>query len=158
VFVHWTTVAWPLGIVFLSLSARIPLLFLAGSPGALILVHELGHAALARRLGYRVHWILLSPVHGQCVYDAPRSRYDESYVAWGGVSAQLTLLIPAAAVWSLAGSALPNVLNLSLAVLTYYNAAIIILNLTPVAPFDGAAAWRLLRSRSGRAPRSKSRR
>ena len=69
-------------------------------------------------------------------------------VAWGGVSAQATLLIPAAAAWSAAGSSLPNVLNLALFVFTYYNAALILLNLSPVVPFDGAAAWRLLRERN----------
>jgi Zn-dependent protease len=148
VFVHWSVVLLVASMLLLSLTGRAPLLFLAAAYFSLILVHEFGHVSLARRLGYRVHSISLSPVHGRCFYEAPRNRHDESVVAWGGVSAQATLLIPAAAAWSAAGSSLPNVLNLALFVFTYYNAALILLNLSPVVPLDGAAAWRLLRERN----------
>jgi stage IV sporulation protein FB len=150
VFIHWTAAALLILLILLALSGGIPLLFLAGSLIVVMLAHELGHASLARRLGYRVHSILLSPVHGQCFYDAPRSRYDECYVAWGGVSAQATILVPAAAIWSLAPTMLPNVLNLAFVMLTYYNAAVIVFNLTPLQPFDGATAWGLFRARANR--------
>jgi Zn-dependent protease len=157
VFIHWTAAAVIGLILLLSLSGGMPLLFLGAAYFTLILVHEFGHATLARRLGYRVFSVRLSPVHGWCTYEAPHSRYDECLVAWGGVSAQATLLLPAAALWSAAGSSLPNVLNLALGVFTYYNAAVILLNLTPVHPFDGATAWGLFRARKSR-PAGRARR
>jgi Zn-dependent protease len=150
VLVHWSVAALLVVILVLSLSGGLSLLFLAVAYFALILVHEFGHVSVARRLGYRVHSVSLSLIHGRCSYDAPHSRYDESVVAWGGVSAQATILLPAAALWSAAGSSLPDVVNLALGLFTYYNAALILFNLSPVPPFDGAAAWGLFRERRKR--------
>jgi Zn-dependent protease len=71
-------------------------------------------------------------------------------VAWGGVLAQGALLLPSAALWILADDSLPKVLNLALGVLTWWNAATLLFNLTPGHPFDGAMAWSLFRERRSR--------
>jgi Zn-dependent protease len=152
VFIHWTAAALLVLLMLLTANGGVPVLLLAGALFILMLAHEFGHASLAHRLGYRVHWILLSPVHGLCVYDQPRNRHDACVVAWGGVSAQATILLPAAALWSAGQTFLPNVLNLALVILTYYNLALIAFNLSPVRPFDGATAWGILRTRRVQSP------
>lgn len=53
----------------------------------LILLHEAGHAAMARRLGYRASDIYLSMIHGLCAHDSPETLREEALIAWGGVLA-----------------------------------------------------------------------
>jgi Zn-dependent protease len=113
----------------------------------LILIHELGHAAVARWRGVEVESIRLFFIHGTCSTEEPDYELDDVLIAWGGVAAQLVVLVVAFG----AGLLLPTVSPLAhglasplLRVLTEVNLFIMIVNLIPIAPFDGAKAWRIL--------------
>ena len=107
----------------------------------LVLVHELGHAVAVRWTGHRVLGLDLRFIHGQCRWMGRASARQEAWIAWGGVLAQATLFPIALGVYltgfyqdSVIGDALFRtfgVINLSL----------IVINLLPVPPLDGARAW-----------------
>jgi Zn-dependent protease len=121
----------------------IPLLFIALGLFTIMGVHELGHAFIAKRLGYHVRRIQIFPIHGLCVYEAPYSPYEDSLIAWGGVLAQLVLFIPAASTLAFFGNSSVGSVNVLLVTFSYINATIMVTNLTPAAPFDGKTAWRI---------------
>jgi Zn-dependent protease len=121
----------------------IPLLFIALGLFTILLVHELGHAFLVKRLGYQVIRIQIFPIHGICLHEAPYSVYEESIIAWGGVLAQFVLFVPAATVLAFFGNSSIGSVNVLLVTFSYINASIIVTNLTPAAPLDGKKAWRL---------------
>jgi Zn-dependent protease len=109
---------------------------------AVVLVHETGHVVVAQRLGYSVTSIRFSLIHGRCEYDAPRSRWDEALVAWGGVVAQLIIALPLFAfdnVWHHSlGLLAPVVL-----ILGYWSMVLVVLNLIPARGLDGLKAWQI---------------
>ncbi|MFO1467937.1 MAG: hypothetical protein U1F35_16105 [Steroidobacteraceae bacterium] len=110
---------------------------------AIIAFHEIGHAAVARYLGYEVNAVRIALIHGNCEYEHPGSLWDAALVSWGGVGAQLILVV---IVFSIAGGVSgiadfyfgPVVIFLG-----YINLAIALMNLIPNAPFDGHLAWRI---------------
>jgi Zn-dependent protease len=109
----------------------------------IIFVHELGHAAIARRLGYEVTAIRIGLVHGRCEYEHPDSAWEASLVSWGGILAQLLV---AALVFAIAGVVSGNLSDRFgpiVIFLGYINIIIAAVNLTPRAPFDGYLAWRI---------------
>lgn len=127
---HWTIV---LGMLFVS--------GFAFAPGAwvgyllLILLHEMGHAFLARRYGLAVKEIMIHGMGGHCAYVGYPSLYQQAVIATGGVAVQaillaialpLSLLIPA-------GPHLASFLH----VMTLSNLYLILFNLIPIAPLDG---------------------
>ena len=110
----------------------------------LMLIHELGHAAMAKWRNVDVHEIRLYVMHGLCRHDEPDRESDDIWIAWGGVAAQAVVLLLA---WGVG-----NLLELydfiwflhaspALHVLTVTNAFLIVMNLVPVPPLDGAKAW-----------------
>jgi Zn-dependent protease len=114
----------------------------------LMLVHELGHAAVARWRRVDVDNIRLFFIHGTCsLREEPYYELDDVLIAWGGVAAQFVVLVIAfSADLLLAGFAPSAYLMASpvLRVLIGANLFIMIVNLIPVAPFDGFKAWRIL--------------
>src|SRR5277367_4505181 len=110
---------------------------------AIIVIHEVGHAVVARRLGYEVSAIRIGLLHGRCEYEHPHSGWDASLVSWGGILAQLLV---AALVFSIAVVVSGNLSDLFgpiVIFLGYMNIVIAAVNLTPRAPFDGYLAWRI---------------
>jgi Zn-dependent protease len=113
----------------------------------LLLVHELGHAAVARWRKVAVDEIQLFIMHGQCLHEQPERKSDEIWIAWGGVAAQAILLVLAFGV-----SQLLEARNYSLYLFAYpvlrtlveVNFILIVINLLPVPPLDGAKAWPVL--------------
>ncbi len=110
---------------------------------ALILLHELGHTALARRRRLRIDEVQVHGLGGVCVHERG-TPYDNAVVAWGGVLAQALALIPAllAARTLVLQSAFAQQL---VGVFTDTNLFLMGLNLIPLEPFDGAKAWQLPR-------------
>jgi Zn-dependent protease len=111
----------------------------------LLLVHEAGHAMVARLRGVKVHAIRLYFFHGACEHDVPRSEVDQACIAWGGVLAQSCLLAMALlAAWVILHVAMPvyKVLAPVFVVWVATNLFIIVFNLLPVRPLDGSVAWR----------------
>ena len=110
----------------------------------IVIVHELGHAFIAHRLGYGIHAVTIGGFHGSCEHDAPEYESHDIAIAWGGVAAQALLAVVALLLhWGLGALAPPHV-RLALVSLGYLNLFVALLNLLPVPGFDGATAWRAL--------------
>jgi Zn-dependent protease len=123
------------------------------APGAwlgfalLVLVHELGHAVMVRAHRFRVVGIDVHGMGGECQWAGPASERQAAAIAWGGVLAQLVVLFTTP-IWGdrLPQPAPPFATDLITA-FTTTNVILIALNLLPVAPLDGATAWKILRVR-----------
>ena len=113
----------------------------------LLLAHELGHAAVARWRRVEVDHIQLFFLHGYCAHEPPDYELDDVLIAWGGVAAQFIVLVIALGADVLLATFLPVAHVLTSPLLRVFigtNLLIMIFNLIPVAPFDGAKAWRIL--------------
>ncbi len=113
----------------------------------LLVVHELGHAAVARWRNVEVEGIQLFFIHGLCTHDEPYNEEDDVLIAWGGVAAQFVVLVIAfgASLLLIAFAPLPYPVAAPLfRVLVQTNLLMMVINLIPVAPLDGAKAWRVL--------------
>jgi stage IV sporulation protein FB len=113
----------------------------------LLFAHELGHAAVAKWRKVRVFEIRLLFMHGICRHEVPDHEADDVWIPWGGVAAQFAVLVIAFGtgelLWIYAPVAYLNLQPL-LRILIETNLFIILLNLLPIPPFDGAKAWRVL--------------
>jgi len=110
----------------------------------LMVVHELGHAAVARWRNVEVDGIQLYFIHGLCTHEEPYHEEDDVLIAWGGVAAQFIVLVIAFGASLLLAAFAPFAYRLAaplFRVLVQTNLLIIVINLIPVAPLDGAKAW-----------------
>ena len=144
--VHWTVL---IGLPWLLYQTRSVVDTLIGFVAflMLLLAHELGHAAVAYWRRVDVHYIRLFFIHGLCAHDEPYHEEDDIWIAWGGVAAQFAVLVAAILASVLLATFAPDsrLLAAPLAeVCIELNVVIMILNLIPLAPFDGAKAWRAL--------------
>ncbi len=123
-------------VVSARLYARLYGASLAWGLVGLILVHELGHGAVARRLGLRVGAPIFIPFFGAVIAmkEQPRSTWVESRVAAGGPAAGLFGAAACAAAAALRPEAPQAGLLLALAQTT---ATINLFNLLPAAGLDG---------------------
>src|SRR5215471_9489224 len=113
----------------------------------LLFVHELGHAAVATWRRVDVRRIELLFLHGSCAHDQPYDEEDDVLIAWGGVAAQFVVLLAALGYDTLLGPRSPYTHPMTYALLRVLidtNVLIMIVNLIPVAPLDGAKAWRCI--------------
>jgi len=94
--------------------------------------------------GESVLSIELYPMHGRTWYVAPSRAYDTYVIAWGGVLAQLLVALPIVAWLTVFGFTRANGINAVLALFGYVNAWFAAMNLLPIAPLDGALAWRIV--------------
>jgi Zn-dependent protease len=110
-----------------------------------VLAHELGHALLVRFYKLRVVGIDVHGMGGECQWSGAASERQRAVIAWGGVLAQLVLLFTTP-LW---GSRLPQpphpFFEQLISAFTATNTMIMLVNLIPVAPLDGAMAWRVFR-------------
>ncbi len=128
---------------------------LLGAFAAVVAAHTLGHLAAILACGLRPGALELHGLGGE--FTAGRAQaggarqphgpspVESSVIAWGGVLAQGALIVAALL------APLPHDLGIALVRL---NGVALALNLLPVAPLDGAEAWRLfgrLRRRPHRA-------
>ena len=128
---HWTIV---LGLLWVSGFTLLP-----GAWAAyllVILLHEMGHAFLARRYGLAVKEIMIHGLGGHCAYVGYPTLYQQSVIASGGILAQAILL---AIFWPLAlllpAGGLQQTAFLS--VMTLTNLYLALFNLIPIPPLDG---------------------
>ncbi len=136
---HWSTA---LGAFFFGGLRFVPAFWLAFV--VLVLVHEFGHALFAQRLGHRALAVDVTGFGGLCHWDARRaSALDHYVVAWGGVVAQLLLLLLTATYSAIAGPPTSVIEAQIVSAFIGTNLWLIGLNLIPVAPLDGARAWKL---------------
>lgn len=148
----WTIGSWHGAPIRLHWSVILGVLFFGGLRFApafwlgfvlLILVHEFGHALLVRSFRLPVLEIAVHGFGGYCRHAPTQTRMQESVIAWGGVLGQaaafavtqllvLVLGPPTTAFWfQLYG------------VFTTTNLLMMLINLIPIEPLDGAKAWPL---------------
>ena len=110
---------------------------------AVILVHECGHAAVARLLGHRVNAIHIGLIHGSCEFDSPWRFEDNIFISWGGVAAQVlvAVLVFSVAAWLPAET--EERFGVVVVFLGYINLSVAAFNLAPTPPLDGALAWKI---------------
>jgi stage IV sporulation protein FB len=137
---HWSTLVGMLVLTRFHIAPGAWLGFLL-----VVLVHELGHALLAHRLGMIVVGIDVHALGGGCTYGGLPTRKEQATIAWGGVLAQAALLVATLVVVAVLGWPEGGQLAELADVLTFSNAMVAALNLLPVPPLDGADAWTLFR-------------
>jgi stage IV sporulation protein FB len=107
----------------------------------LVLVHEIGHAVAVRYVGGNVISSNAHGLGGTCEWYGDVTARQRAIVAWGGVAAQGALyfaarftsfLIPS---WGFFGQFMYT--------LTATNLIMIVINLLPIRPLDGAEAWKI---------------
>jgi Zn-dependent protease len=108
---------------------------------ASILVHELGHALVARRLGVRIAAIDLHMLGGAALMiDSPRNADHEIAIAAAGPAVSLGLAGLGMGLGALTGWSIVSWLG-------YINLALAIFNLLPALPMDGGRILRALLAR-----------
>lgn len=155
VYVHWSFLILPLMIASSALSrgagiavAIESVLFVLAIFGC-VLLHEFGHALMARRFGIGTRSITLLPIGGVASLDRmPRKPLHELAVALAGPAVNVaiagvlvTVLIVLGPVSSLLNTA--AVSHSFLAQLLWANIALVLFNMLPAFPMDGG---RVLRS------------
>jgi len=141
VFVHWSV---PLLLAVLILGAtQKPLDTILGAIAyiGIFVIHEAGHLIVARRRGYEPISIELYPILGIARFEAPRSRFDRTAIAWGGVAAQAIIGIPVAMYIATVDYTPFGPLNTALAILGDFSLVMAVFNLLPFPPLDGSIAW-----------------
>jgi stage IV sporulation protein FB len=133
-----------------SFAAVLVSLLFTGAVFGSVLLHELGHALMARRFGIQTRQIVLLPIGGVAELERlPDDPKEELQVAIAGPAVNFALAtILGVATWLTAGLAFaPQVLG-SLAVA---NLMLGVFNLLPAFPLDGGRVLRaLLETRRGR--------
>ncbi len=138
---HWTT---PLGMLVLGRLRFVPGFWLGFV--AVLLVHEVGHAYLVRRMGLRVLSIDVHGLGGACRYAGHRiTQWQRTVIAWGGVLGQVLLVALALPVVVFGGAVTREPLVAELvSALVEWNLILVGLNLLPIRPLDGAQAWKIV--------------
>lgn len=138
ILVHWTA---PLG-AYVFTGFRFDGVLWLGFVG-LILLHELGHALMVRAVGARSTAIELTGFGGLCRWQGTPTQVGRAVIAWGGIWAQLVLLVLAESYLRLFPGTLSPVAMQLFWIATVSNMWMIALNLIPFPPLDGVEAWRL---------------
>jgi Zn-dependent protease len=142
--VHWSVFAVVLLLALISLRSPLYAAISIASYLAIVVIHESGHAWVARRLGYRVATLQIGWLHGRCEYESPYSETDDVMIAWGGVLAQFAVAIPLLILMALAGNRDLGYAGPVVGILGQLNALIALVNLAPAQGLDGHTAWRAL--------------
>ena len=137
--VHWST---PIGVILFT--------GLRFAPGAwlgfvlVILIHELGHAAMVALSKHRVLSADVYALGGLCHWDGYPTPTERALIAWGGVLAQALAAIAALIVIAALGAPSSAFLADLAGAFLGPNLWMILVNLVPVPPLDGAEAWRIV--------------
>lgn len=149
--VHWSFWLLPL-LVLLStpptagaVTFRLALLFLIFG---CVVLHELGHAMMARLFGVRTHDITLYPIGGIARLERmPRGSLAESAIALAGPAVNVVIAAGLVVLQVTVGWMLGDFSSLIVQTLIYANVALVLFNLLPVFPMDGGRVLRAVLSR-----------
>jgi Zn-dependent protease len=143
VYTHWSVIVIGAAILVIGwqdlIISAISLLSFLG----IILIHEIGHAAIVHKLGYKVIAIRIAPLHGVCEHESPRYEWEAIQIAWGGVLAQAVAAAIVLTIGNYGGENLAYFGPLTVFV-GYYSIMTIPFNLLPVRGLDGEIAWKIL--------------
>jgi stage IV sporulation protein FB len=145
--VHWTVLLGLPWLYFFHVRSVLGIAVAFAAFLFLLLAHELGHAAVAMWRNVPVGDVQLFFIHGYCTHDEPYDEEDDVLIAWGGVGAQLVVLVVAIGAKALVATFSPvaaAVVAPLFRVLVETNLWIMVFNLIPVPPLDGAKAWRII--------------
>lgn len=148
VHVHWTAALLLLMIGFgrnagqvdaagLIMAVLVALVILVS-----VLVHELGHAFAADRLGLRTVDIMLHGFGGVCRHQGHTSARNRMLVSLAGPAAGFALGLLGAGIWFTVGNQLPWAARELVWVLFSANIFWTLFNLLPMYPLDGGSALR----------------
>lgn len=143
----------------LQLSPRVLLLavLFAAMAFVSVLVHELGHALVGRKLGRPARQIVFTGMGGRCDFDRRMTPWHNVLVSLAGPAAGLALGALALAVQVVLPEGVPYALHIAVSDLVWINFAWSLFNLLPIFPMDGgqvlagglqmrlrpATAWRI---------------
>jgi len=154
-----STVLWLLAIVALFSFGALPMIVVLA---VAVLVHELGHALVAKRFGVQVHKITLYPFGGMAHMSMiPERGREELIIALAGPLTNLALALPFLIVLPFMGGVTPDLDgggsgNPALVLLQFWTVVNVLLglfNLLPAFPLDGGRVLRsMLVSRMGFLP------
>ncbi|QDS86714.1 Putative zinc metalloprotease Rip3 [Rosistilla ulvae] len=120
-----------------SLAMRLAILF---SVFGCVLLHELGHAMMARLFGVGTRDITLYPIGGVARLDRmPRSPLAEGAIALAGPAVNLVIAALLVPLLLLASGSIASTFLMSM---IYINIALIVFNMLPVFPMDGGRVFR----------------
>jgi stage IV sporulation protein FB len=120
------------------------------APGAwvgfllLVLLHEMGHALLVMRYRLRVSSIELHAYGGLCRWSGQATDWERAVIAWGGVIAQATLGAVTVGLVAVFGYPRDMFARELVEVFTRTNLWLMLINLAPFPPLDGAEAWKIV--------------
>jgi len=135
--VHWSIIP---GALFFGHLRFVPGFWLGFA--ALVLFHELGHAFVVRQVHAKVSLVEAHGLGGLCWWEGKVTPIQRACIAWGGIWAQMVC-------WTLADTLIhwfppADDFTAQLAwVFTTTNVWMMLINLIPVRPLDGAEAWKL---------------
>jgi len=109
-----------------------------------LLVHAFGHILVARRESVSVSWCVIDGTGGQVQRRGRTPRPQALRVAWGGTLAQLGLLLLSGMIRLIWPSVNEAGYHTLFDALVFGNTILILLNLLPFQPFDGADGWGML--------------
>ena len=141
---HWSALVGA-GVLFGALIRQpVHAVLAVSSYFALILLHEIGHALMARRLGYDTNGIYIGVVHGLCEYDSPHYLKEDAIIAWGGVLMQLAVALPLCVLAQVTPLGANSYFSTVAAILGHFSILMAVFNLLPFPGLDGQLAWRLV--------------
>lgn len=143
IYIHWLVLAASTLILVVYRQSPLGVALALISYLGIIFIHEVGHAAMANKVGCRVLAIRIALIHGVCEYEEPRYELDDIKIAWSGVVLQVMV---AALVFYLSSLGLANYVFFApiLVFLGYFSLLIVPYNLIPQKGFDGHKAWRII--------------
>jgi Zn-dependent protease len=137
--IHWST---PLTAFVLGAGGWAPVFWIGYA--LVVLVHEIGHAVMVRRVGGTLDSIDVTGWGGRCVWSGDPTRFEDALVAAGGVLAQAILFAIVALLFLALGRPQNTFVIELVQAVVGVNLVLALLNLIPLEPLDGASAWRLL--------------
>ncbi len=160
VYLHWTYWLAPVYIVYHN---RVfgdqawyvtgVLFFLLLNLSLCVLLHELGHALMARRFGATTKDIIITPIGGMArLVGMPKKPLQEFLISFAGPAVNLVIaLLLAVAILLARGSLVPALrfegLNQLPVILLWINLVLFLFNLIPAFPMDGGRMLRSLLAR-----------
>jgi len=143
IFIHWSVVAIALFMLTGALKKPVMTVVAMASYLSILLVHESGHALVAKTKHCEVYSVELYPIHGLCCFAQPFNKRDHCVIAWGGVIAQVIVAIPLVTYIAFLGYPSLEAIDPVFALLGFFSLFIAAINLLPMGRLDGVLVWQL---------------